>query len=237
MNIITRKVRLVPFPNPYVTDGLVAMWDGEWNSNWMHDSSATTWTDVVHGLEVYPYAGTIEFRQNYVKKNQGAEISLPRSVAEAILGDMTLEIVNEALSSAQDVAKLHISDDGDILHVWEGNGGHACISARWGGATQQPLPIATKPRYPRYLWTVTLDGRLAKGFCNGKLLSSRNDILAERPTSLSGHASHTMLSKKNGSAISNAACNCYCYRLYNRALSPQEIAHNFTVDNARFKLA
>ena len=34
--------------NPYITDGLVAMWDGEWNAGWgVHDAAATTWKDLV----------------------------------------------------------------------------------------------------------------------------------------------------------------------------------------------
>ena len=34
--------------NPYVTDGLVAMWDGEWNvAGGVHDATATSWKDLV----------------------------------------------------------------------------------------------------------------------------------------------------------------------------------------------
>ena len=34
--------------NPYVTDGLVAMWDGEWNAGGgVHDPDATVWKDLV----------------------------------------------------------------------------------------------------------------------------------------------------------------------------------------------
>lgn len=37
--------------NPYVTDGLVAMWDGEWNAGGgvVHDPEATTWKNLVSG--------------------------------------------------------------------------------------------------------------------------------------------------------------------------------------------
>ena len=34
--------------NPYVTDGLVAMWDGEWNAGGgVHDANATVWKDLI----------------------------------------------------------------------------------------------------------------------------------------------------------------------------------------------
>ena len=40
-------------PNPYVTDGLIAMWDGEWNVGLgIHDSSSTTWVDLVGDKDV-----------------------------------------------------------------------------------------------------------------------------------------------------------------------------------------
>ena len=33
--------------NPYVPDGLVAMWDGEWNAGGgVHDPNATVWKDL-----------------------------------------------------------------------------------------------------------------------------------------------------------------------------------------------
>ena len=36
--------------NPYVTDGLIAMWDGEWNAGGgVHNPNATNWIDVVSG--------------------------------------------------------------------------------------------------------------------------------------------------------------------------------------------
>ena len=38
------------FENPYITDGLVAMFDGEWNAGFgKHNLSATSWKDLVSG--------------------------------------------------------------------------------------------------------------------------------------------------------------------------------------------
>ena len=44
--------RMIPegggWANPYVTDGLIAMWDGEWNAGGgVHDPNATRWNDLV----------------------------------------------------------------------------------------------------------------------------------------------------------------------------------------------
>ena len=34
-------------PNPYIRDGLIATWDGEWNVGFgEHDAESTTWVDL-----------------------------------------------------------------------------------------------------------------------------------------------------------------------------------------------
>ena len=47
--------------NPYVTSGLMYMWDGEWNAGLKkHDPAAMTWKDIVKGVEI-KFNGTPEF--------------------------------------------------------------------------------------------------------------------------------------------------------------------------------
>jgi len=47
--------------NPYVKDGLVAMWDGEWNIGLgMHDTNASVWKDLVGNMDLsFTSAATI----------------------------------------------------------------------------------------------------------------------------------------------------------------------------------
>ena len=43
------------FDNPYITDGLVAMYDGEWNTALgVHDDEAVIWNNVVNGINSMP---------------------------------------------------------------------------------------------------------------------------------------------------------------------------------------
>ena len=56
-NLAASNISLVeaeePFVNPYITDGLVAMWDAEWNTGtFRHDSHATIWRDCIEGAEI-----------------------------------------------------------------------------------------------------------------------------------------------------------------------------------------
>ena len=50
--------------NPYVTDGLVAMWDAEWNTGFLkHDPASIVWKDLVGSSDMTAAAG-IDYRQN-----------------------------------------------------------------------------------------------------------------------------------------------------------------------------
>ena len=52
-----------PIENPYITDGLVAMWDGEWNSGYgVFDSDASLWMDLSGNGHHLPSLGTPDWR-------------------------------------------------------------------------------------------------------------------------------------------------------------------------------
>ena len=47
--------------NPYVTDGLIAMWDGEWNVGpGKHSSTTSTWKDLIGSLNFAILSENIE---------------------------------------------------------------------------------------------------------------------------------------------------------------------------------
>lgn len=53
--------------NPYITDGLIAMWDGVWNAGGgVHDAEATTWLDIVGGRTL-SLSGSAAFGANYME--------------------------------------------------------------------------------------------------------------------------------------------------------------------------
>ena len=60
--------------NPYVTDGLVAMWDGEWNAGGgIHDANATTWKDLI-GNNDLTLAGTAAFGSAYLSVDYSSQV-------------------------------------------------------------------------------------------------------------------------------------------------------------------
>ena len=53
------------YNNPYITDGLIAMWDGEWNSGFgVHDDNSSIWKDLsFNGYDLTVNGGS--FGDNY----------------------------------------------------------------------------------------------------------------------------------------------------------------------------
>ena len=64
--------------NPYVTDGLVAMWDGEWNAGGgVHDPNATTWIDLAGNCNVYDSRIIYSANTAYISGYPNTSLSLP----------------------------------------------------------------------------------------------------------------------------------------------------------------
>lgn len=82
-------------PNPYITSGLVAMWDGEWNAAvGVHDPNATIWKDLSGNRNhFYLVAGNYEWADNCLF---GLERTTGRlgNLKVASIGDVgTIEVV------------------------------------------------------------------------------------------------------------------------------------------------
>ena len=58
-NLYVGQNALSLWSNPYVTDGLIAMWDGEWNVGpGKHNPNATTWKDLAGSCNLDVTIGT-----------------------------------------------------------------------------------------------------------------------------------------------------------------------------------
>lgn len=64
--------------NPYVTNGLVAMWDGEWNAGGgVHDASATAWIDLAGDCNIYDSRIIYSANTAYMSGYPNTSLSLP----------------------------------------------------------------------------------------------------------------------------------------------------------------
>ena len=196
--------------NPYITDGLIAMWDGEWNAGGgKHDESATTCVDIVGG--VHTFSGTSE-PMAFVKK-QGDFFNVDTSDATTIewlwrdSGDTRhyqISTLTKTYSPRYQVSDVSSSYPNYQIRYWN-------------GAKQVSIyPMRKTVRGG----ALTYSDGVVTVYGNGSVMGTYTDASA---------AESTFLSVSNGAAFN-------CIRIYNRALTAEEIAHNYSIDKARFGL-
>ena len=232
--------------NPYVTDGLVAMWDGEWNAGFgIHNPLAATIKDLIGTNDlildptsrIRPNSFTVERENGCVTKN----VVSPNDV-------VTIEIVATLTGSAL--------------------GGNGALPGFIGGLSWNNSPFAQIR--PTRLDNVTLWDRIdcytlkfiysdsdmdrivLDDFGAFRSLSFSRDVLSETPiydvyldgemkltSRKSTPASGTLVTSKL-SFIANSVLGSYSMgevktiRVYNRRLTADEVKQNFLVDDVRF---
>ena len=207
--------------NPYVTDGLVAMWDGEWNVGpGVHDPNATMWKNL---------AG-----KNYdINCGNTGYFSGDAFIFTGAAGTIqNWEIGNESIGNLS------------VCGLSELNSFFAFTSSRYCGRMFAILPSSNRGfqfqtgRAAMFQdwysdpWSVAAnyDTILSDTFYNGEL----------KPHTA---GTSSWLSSSYGASIGYYGGNTYPYRgriynlrLYSRALTAEEIAANYAVDRARFNL-
>ena len=232
--------------NPYITDGLVAMWDGEWNAGFgIHNPLATTIKDLI-GTNDLILAPTSQIRPNSF-------------TVESENGCVTKNVV-----SPNDVVTI------EIVATLTGSrlGGYGALPGFIGGLSWNNSPFAQIR--PTRLDNVTswqnidcyslkfiysdsdMDRIVLDDLGAFRSLSFSRDVLSETPiydayldgemkfTSRKSTPSSGTLSTSKLSFIANSvlgSCSMgevKTIRVYNRRLTADEVKQNFLVDDVRF---
>ena len=224
----------IPTPYDYVQDGLVALYDGDWNVGVdSHDPDSDAWIDLTgNGRTLTVIWGDIGWDDKCFISCHGtignANIGLPVNDGKS---DRTVEIVSSgARNGAQ---RCHLT-------IHSGNS-----SSVWG--------------LGHYMWG---DIRAVCGYSfSGSNVSIANfpniqDILLSKSVRLRGNecvfivnddmktSSSRMNYTSNGLFLGNTALESsytdevriYSVRIYDRVLSDEEVSYNFAIDRARFGL-
>ena len=213
--------------NPYVTNDLVAMWDGEWNAGGgVHDAAATTWMNLVTGdtaslpsgftvgadcisvananqsLVVSDYSGadfTVEYVFALADSNTGRECLFESLAANGGFRYKAASYVQDIWASNSYAWNL-VPRTGNI-------GVRHHIASAWTGI-------------------YTSGGSVGKDYVDGVYFTGG---------SLTGVSQNL-----NGFRIGRSGYTTYqdvcCVRLYSRALTAAEISANYAIDKARFNL-
>lgn len=232
MQIITRKARLV-CGNPYVTDGLVAHFDGIWNAGLgRHDAAAREWTNLVTG-EATVSTGQTNFSDNglvIASRDNRIDLNTPSARTAVKRGEFTIEIVgfieaftatrffwlSDSTASVPDAIRLMTHNTaglfitaqlGDILHVVS-HGRDTAPCAGYGNVVCH-LSDLSMPNVHFYK-----NG----SYCTRRLCSANL------------HPKGLYIV----SAASGPTGLYHALRIYNRPLTQAEIERNYEIDKVRF---
>lgn len=212
---------------PYITDGLIAMWDGEWNAGFKaHDPGATTWKDLVGDADIILNDGKSWIVNSNNIEIDGSQSSIG-SLANSVPDGRAVEVI------LYDKTELHRFP---TLVCFNSGGFRVVVSSgdNRGLNFKSKSLSAAKVESIRDRATavsVNLDADLAAQatYENGEYLGTFSPIVNFADTKPGFVLStYTTDSRFRG--------NVYCIRVYNRNLSAEEIAQNHAIDKARFGL-
>lgn len=213
-----------PFSVDYVSDGLIMYVDGIYNKRSGHASTTNTWEDLMgnYDLAVSSYSSYTWEDNHFFSVGNGGYLNTGQAwkYFHSFNNDLTIEIVayidcDRTSPSYRGLAGWHEWSDGTNFQNDQGSGRMQTL----GGmpVTEADDMIATVS-YTKY------NGSFLNGIWKKETNGVPNGANSDR-TVVFGN-SHTSGRSWNDSI--------YCIRMYNRSLTPEEVAYNHTIDVERF---
>ena len=230
--------------NPYVTDGLVVQWDGEWNAGGgVHDPNATSWRELVSGTDCaivgnlstnYSWSGNSLVRntenRGYFIYDATALLQDAFRAATFTIESVTSQPVNNANWQAQIINICQTSQTGVYSQG---------IIARWRREDIGSMGTLSSAKYHSGART-TLATRdaLAIFACTYNAGQYVSYLDGEQKSTGSATPDSTIegVWVRSGSVAYAFRGQYHSIRIYSRALTAAEIAANYAVDKARFGL-
>ena len=226
-----------PFENPYVSDGLVAMYDGEWNVGWgKHDATTRVWKNLATNL----WDGSI---------GSGVKVGDNCMAFNGIRNQTNAVAIGSAWFGKPDSITI------EVCYSRDGRGSQATEGV-CGGSENSTYGGITHWCYSQYNWTIRLSSAQ-------KIIGSKTASIGFNQSSLT-ISTNTCCVYYKGLLYSSIAgdtvdwtkrirpffigCDAFnpteyhmngrvfCVRVYNRALTSEEVAHNYNIDKVRFGL-
>ena len=220
------------FDLPYVTEGLVAIWDAEWNAGRGNHDPGGGLVELVSKIPTYVRRGTYVVEEDCIKGDNVVIASPPIPAIVAMAGgDITIEgVCKRSSRGIQFGANRPFFADNTGGFYWSNNyyymvhGGltDSAFSSKWSSG------FSTDERRAR---TLTADSEKVQWWLNGI-----GDVSSPRTKELITYNNPFAVFGWDfdfGFPESGEFC---CLRIYNRALTAEEIEWNFSVDKVRFSL-
>ena len=200
--------------NPYVTDGLIAMWDGEWNAGGGKHDTSTRLVDIT-GVASAITPNSIDGQSAIF--TSAATVPMTQGMIDAWNATTTtVEIVFQANSKSTGVLSARGTINTDF--VWN-NSFYIRPISNTGTALSTSMQVDTD-----YHIAFTRATNSARLFLNGTFTKN-------------GSWNNTSASNNNIQIrYSGGTVKMKSLRIYSRALTADEIARNYAIDKARFGL-
>lgn len=211
--------------NPYVTDGLAAMWDGEWNAGGgIHDASATTWENLVEGS---PF-GTWDIQgvgADYVTFASAAQLKSLSSFT--VPATIELSIADWTGTGG---AFLNFGDKGN----WNSMSSSGLLCPYRTNTSGTVFEFYSKQTSPVAYAANVLSSTFAVFYSSSGIATCQNGGTKSSKT-VSNNSGYTTL------CIGRYASKSFTgkvrfVRFYSRVLTAAEIAANYAIDKERFGL-
>ena len=234
------KVEKAPsWTNPYVTDGLVAMWDGEWNAGGgVHDASAVVWKDLSgNGHDATVVDGQFGDDELVVESNGTEKIGATYTVPDSSVYEI-YSVFNVSNGTWSDAVVASVRNAS--THVVRGAIGVQCMA-------NSNLSWKVNQLYTVYKTTDMQGYRSVSATADSSYTDwgTRADILGL--CSLDGAIVRPVEGAFTGGSFPSevigyipsitATHRIKRVAIYNRHLTAAEVAVNYAVDKARFNLS
>ena len=215
MTIIKKKIKVRPWHNPYITNGLIGMWDGEWNAGpGLHDANATGLFDLTGTNYFTGAADCIAADKAFCFSADRYQAFWPENILSAIGGGKSYTV--ELFHTPRNVG-------GSTLLFSRPESHNIVISSLWGEKKSYQIRNFATYNDPTRVDDCGFHGAIVhshphdSAFLNGKLVKTAQSDIEPIPTRIYFFRDFIQ-----------------CLRIYDRGLSNDEIAANYTIDRIRF---
>lgn len=236
---------------PYVTKGLIAMWDGEWNAGYgIHDPNATVWKNLVEGS---PFGngertgtGLTTLLPIWTDNSCRSPESNPSTQAKMKACFNVTANIDSTLAVACGETVACAYDSGIINSApWNSSANMGC-DVRFYRLYSLICPTATydysSTQYQ--LWdsghSISLSPTIPRSYHVRRIGASQLGLRINGGTeSVGGKGNGRTFSKTYLFPLvvgASSAVEVFCIRYYSRTLTNAEILHNYKIDKERFNL-
>lgn len=221
----------VAWDNPYITEGLIHMWDAEFNAGMgKHDSSASKWRDLVGQCDL-TITGDYVIGNNYIRQeaNCSTALSCDSTASITLPANAHISVVTYNADAVRNQSFRLFSIGTSKFRMRYGNGSYGYYVSDYNGAICATVSIPRKGLI-RTDYTLVDNGdgtTTITPYFNGvrKTASTKNTAVVEGKVKFYNYNSERIIDY-----------DFYNAMIYNRPLTTDEMAYNYEVDKERFGL-